>query len=116
MPTINWNLNATVQIQTVVSSQGGSTNNVATVSIMSAGQPLWTTTLIQTASVGVVPTDLVIGSGATETTILAGSSFTLTVPTALMNGNIAAGLTYSSPTQPKNNYSGLIASWTLTQT
>jgi hypothetical protein len=114
MPTFNWNLNASVVIQTVVSSQGGSTNNVGTVNIISAGQTLWTTTLIQTANVGVVQKDLIIGSGKEATTIYAGTNFTLTVPTALMNGNMAAVITFSSGSGPKTDYSGLIATWTLT--
>ncbi|KQY26147.1 hypothetical protein ASD21_19970 [Caulobacter sp. Root1455] len=114
MPTYNWNLNANVNIQTVVSSQGGSTNNVATVNIISAGQTLWSTTLIQTSNVGVVSGDLVIGTGASATTIFAGTNFTLTVPTSLLNGNMAANITYSAPNEPKHNYSGLIATWTLT--
>jgi hypothetical protein len=114
MPTFNYNLNATVVLQTVVSSQGGSTNNVGTVNIVSAGNTLWSTTLIQPANVGVVSGDLVIGSGSNQTTILAGSNFTLTVPTGLMNGNMAANVTYTSPNAEKQQYAGQIATWTLT--
>src|SRR4051794_21342847 len=100
MPTSNWNLNATVQIQTVVSSQGDSTNNVATLAIISAGQTVWTATMIQTANIAVVQSDLKIGSGDNETTIRAGSQFTLTVPTALMGGNMMASISFSGPGQP----------------
>jgi hypothetical protein len=116
MPTYNWNLNATVQIQTVVSSQGSSTNNVATVNIISAGQTLWTTTLIQTSNVGVVGGDLIIGTGAAATVIYAGSNFTLTVPTSLTGGSNAAAITFGAPNEPKHDYNGLVASWTLTST
>lgn len=116
MPTYNWNLNSSVQIQTVVASQGSSTNNVATVSIISAGQPLWSATMIQTSNVAVVQSNLVIGTGASATTINAGTSFTLTVPTPLLSGNMAADITYTTGTQPETNYSGLIATWTLTST
>jgi hypothetical protein len=114
MITFNWNLNASVVIQTVVSSQGGSTNNVGTVNIISTGQTLWTTTLIRTANVGVVQRDLVIESGRNATTIYAGTNFTLTVPTPLMNGCMGAVIVFSSGSGPKSEYSGLIATWTLT--
>ncbi len=114
MPTYTWNLNATVQVQTVVSSQGESTNNVATVNIISAGQTLWSETMIQTANVAVVQSDLTIGSTGSTIIIYKGTSFTLTVPTPLMNGNMAANITYSAPSEEKHHYNGQIASWTLT--
>lgn len=111
MPTFNFNLNAQVQLQTVVSSQGGGSNNVATVNVIAGTTTVWSGVMIQMTPHLVMPQ---VQAG--DTIIAAGSSYTLTVPTSLTNGNVVSNITYTSPPNPEQIYNGQIATWTLTQT
>ena len=113
VPTLSYNLTPAVQIQTVVTSQGASTNNVATISIINAGTVMWTQVLVQASNVGVTP-EIKIGSGSAQVVIYAGSSFTLTVPTSLQSGNIFANLTYDNGDNKGIQLQNLLYSWTLT--
>lgn len=115
MPTYNYNVTADLSLQTVVTSQGGGTNNVATVNILFAGTSQWSGTMIQGGPVVVTP-KLELGQGDALTTIEAGSTFTLTVPTSLRNGNVVASMAYVALPNPEAKLHGQISSWTLSST
>lgn len=109
MPTINFNLTAQIVLQTVVSSQGASTNNVATINVIYSGTTVWSGVMIQSTPQIITP---LIQMGTNS--ISAGSNFNLTVPSTLMNGNVIANLDYTSPPNPTTPFNGQISSWSLT--
>lgn len=113
MPTLPYNLTATVVIQTVVTSLAPSTNNVATVSIQNAGTTLWSQVLIQSSNLAVLP-EMSIGSGTAKVVIHAGGTLTLQVPTALQNGYISANLVWDNGDTKNQILEGQIVSWSLT--
>jgi len=109
MPTINFNITAQIVLQTVVSSQGASTNNVATINVIYSGTTVWSGVMIQSAPKVITP---LIQMG--DNSISAGSSFNLTVPSTLMSGNVIAEIDYTSPPNLTTPFNGQISSWSLT--
>jgi hypothetical protein len=111
MPTINFSLTAQIVLQTCVSSQGTSSNNVATINIIDSGTIVWSGVMIQSAPQIVTPF-IKMGTVSIE----AGSTFNLTVPSTLMNGNVISNIDYTTPPNPTTAFNGQIASWSLTAT
>jgi hypothetical protein len=115
MPTYTYTLTPNVFIQTVVTSVGSGQNNVATVNILFGQAQQWTGTMVQASPTVVTPL-LHMGEAPNTTDIAAGSTFTLTVPTPVLSGNVVANLTYTSTPNPPSTFNGQVATWTMTST
>jgi hypothetical protein len=94
------------EIQTTVT---GDARNVATVAIKYGTLIMWSTTLTQTDPTHATSDDLIIGS----TTLKAGLSFTLTIPTSQQSGNILAQGSLSHAGQKPLQFSLYVATWQL---
>jgi hypothetical protein len=95
------------EVQTTVT---GDSRNVATVAIKYGSIVLWSTTLMQTDPTHSVPFDLVAGS----TTIKAGASLTLTVPTSQQPGNVFMQGSLVHAGQQPLQFGIFVATWQLT--
>lgn len=94
-----------VSIDTTVT---GDSRQYATVSIVYGSLSLWSGTMTQLAPKIEIPYDIVAGS----ITIDQGGTFTLTVPTTLQNGSVAASLVITTATS-KVPFNAIVASWPL---
>lgn len=103
--TFDYPLDAATSIRTTVH---GDARQYATVSIIYGALNLWSQTLTQLAHIATIPDDIVAG----EITVEAGGKFTLTVPTSLRNGSVAADLKIKTATQ-EFPFKATVASWPL---
>lgn len=94
----------------VVTNVFGPLRNQASVSVMSGGITVWTGSMIQQSPVAEIPYELRLGS----LNIKAGTTFTLTIPTTLQNGNVLMQGETQSPPNPWQPILAQIAIWPLT--
>ena len=88
----------------------GDQRNNAVVSIKNGSLTVWAATLTQVSAVGTVPSELILGS----INIQAGTTFTLTIPTSMQNGNILMSGAIQSPPSPKwVPITAQVSSWPL---
>lgn len=96
-------ITASVSILTTVT---GDSRQYASVAVIYGSMSLWSGTMTQMAPKITIPYDIVAG----EITIKEGGSFTLTIPTTMQNGSVAANLTIMSTTQTVP-FTAVVASW-----
>ena len=94
-----------VSIDTTVS---GDSRQNATVSIIYGSMTLWSGTMTQFAPEITTPFEIKAGS----ITIEEGGTFTLTIPTSMQNGAVAANLKIKTATSTVP-FNALVASWPL---
>jgi hypothetical protein len=94
----------------VVTNVFGTARNMASVAILSGTITVWTGTMIQTAPVATIPYELRLGS----MNIKAGTTFTLTIPTTMQNGNVFMQGELQSPPNPWQPIAAIVAMWPLT--
>jgi hypothetical protein len=100
-------LSGPVSITTTVT---GDARQYATVGIVNGSLTLWSTTLTQLSPTAEVPYDVVAG----QLTIKQGGTFTLTIPTTIQQGQVAASLMIATPTTPKGQpFAAAVANWSL---
>ncbi len=98
-------ITASVSIVTTVT---GDSRQYASVAVVYGSMSLWSGTMTQLAPTITIPYDIVAG----EITIKEGGLFTLTIPTSMQNGSVAANLMIKSATQ-EVPFTATVASWPL---
>ncbi len=96
----------------VVTNVFGDARNNASVTIMSGSMPVWVGSMNQVSPIATVPTELKLGS----LNIKAGTTFTLTIPTTMQNGNVLMQGEIQSPPNTWQPIIAIIAMWPLTST
>lgn len=94
---------------TVVTTVFGAARNQASVAIMSGTMTVWVGSMIQASPVAEVKQELRLGT----LNIKAGTTFTLTIPTTMQNGNVFMQGELQSPPNPWQPFSAIIAMWPL---
>lgn len=95
---------------TVTTDVFGDQRNNAVVSIKNGSLTVWAATLTQVSPVGTIQSELILGS----INIKAGTTFTLTIPTSMQNGNVMMNGSIQSPPSPDwVQINAQVASWPL---
>jgi len=111
MPTgpLSFTYYVTPQV-TVQTNVFGDNRSNASVAIYSGSMQVWGATLTQLATTAKTPTELILG----DATIAAGATFTLTIPTALQQGNVLLNAVIGSSSNPPAPVVAYVATWPLT--
>lgn len=108
--TFSFPITPTCSFNTTVTGEARAT---AIIAIMNGSINVWGATLMQVSPTATLTFDLKVGVD----TIKAGTTFTLTIPTATQMGSVVTSTTIASPTNPNGvAYQAAIANWPLVST